>query len=105
MWTDSVDNHLTDSFRLDVIRLPSVTRDESVQSAENERERTYDALLEVLVKAVIADLLQQQRMELLKRFEVLEVSVDHVQVFAGAICRPALYKQLYALSAIIIRFI
>jgi len=58
----------------------------------SQRKRTYDALLQVLVEAVVADLLQQQGMELLERFEVLEVSVDHVQVFAGAICRPALYK-------------
>ena len=57
---------------------------------KNEVDRlTYDALLEVLVETVVADLLEQQRVELLERLEVLEMRVDHIEVFAGAIRRPA----------------
>ncbi len=51
--------------------------------------RTYDALLEVLVVAVVADLLQQQRVELLEHLEVLEARVDDVEVLSRPLRRPA----------------
>ena len=63
-----------------------------------EIKRTYDALLEVLVEAVVADLLQQQRMKLLERLEVLEMSIDHVQIFTRAICWPASYRAFTFIS-------
>ena len=54
-----------------------------------ETRLTYDALFEILVEAVVADLLQQERMKLLERFEVFEMRIDHVEVFARTISRSA----------------
>jgi len=54
------------------------------------RRLTNDALFEVLVEAVVADLLKQQRVKLFESFEVFEMSVYNVQVFTRSICRPAI---------------
>ena len=55
---------------------------------------TYDALFEILVETVVANLLQQKWMELLERFEVLEMIIYHVQVFARTICRSVIQIPL-----------
>jgi len=58
-------------------------------ATSNNKLLTNDALLEVLIVAVVADLLQQQRMEFLERFQVFESRVDHVQIITSPVRRPA----------------
>ena len=59
-------------------------------------ELTNDALFQVLVETEVADLLKQERVKLLKCFEVLQMSVDHVQVFARTVCRSVLHTRYAA---------
>jgi len=62
--------------------------------SNRDKTHTNDALLEILIETVVADLLQQQRMKLLERFEVFEMSIYHVEVFAGPVRRSTFHTNL-----------
>jgi len=41
-------------------------------------------------------------MEFLERFEILEMSIDHVQVFASTICGPASHVRIFFILCLLL---